>query len=58
MRTNAHAVSSRFRQALIDTRRAQIVLVTGLGKTVIMAEVVADLLRDDLIEGGRTLVLL
>ncbi len=50
-------VSSRFRQALIDTGRAQIVLATGLGKTVIMAEVVADLLRDDLIDGGRTLVL-
>ncbi len=43
-------VSDKFRCALIDTGRAQIVLATGLGKTVIMAEVVADLLRDSLIE--------
>ena len=32
-------------------------LATGLGKTVVMAEVVADLLRDDRITGGRVLVL-
>jgi len=50
-------VSDRFRQALIDTGRAQIVLATGLGKTVVMAEVVADLLRDHRIENGRVLVL-
>lgn len=50
-------VSDKFRRALIDTGRAQIVLATGLGKTVIMAEVVADLLRDNLIEEGRALVL-
>ena len=44
------------REALTDTGRGQIVLATGLGKTVVMAEVVAELLRDDLIEHGRTLV--
>lgn len=49
--------SDRFREALIDTGRAQIVLATGLGKTVVMAEVVADLVRDDRIDGGRVLVL-
>ena len=50
-------VSDRFREALLDTGRAQIVLATGLGKTVVMAEVVADLLRDDRIAGGSILVL-
>ncbi|MEO8495816.1 MAG: DEAD/DEAH box helicase family protein [Planctomycetota bacterium] len=50
-------VSERFRRALIDTGRAQIVLATGLGKTVVMAEVVADLLRDNCVEDGRVLVL-
>lgn len=45
------------REALTDTGRGQIVLATGLGKTVVMAEVVADLLRDGLIEHGRILVL-
>lgn len=45
------------REALIDTGRGQIVLATGLGKTVVMAEVVADLLRDELIEHGRVLIL-
>jgi len=52
-----HEVTTRFREALVDTGRAQIVLATGLGKTVVMAEVVADLLRDGLIKGGRVLVL-
>lgn len=50
-------VAERFRQALTDTGRAQIVLATGLGKTIVMAEVVADLLRDRRIEDGRVLVL-
>ena len=44
-------------RALIDTGRAQIVLATGLGKTIVMAEVVADLLRDNRIAHGRVLVL-
>lgn len=49
--------TARFREGLIDTGRAQIVMATGLGKTVVMAETVADLLRDGLVEGGRILVL-
>ncbi len=50
-------VSDRLRRALVDTGRAQVVLATGLGKTVVMAEAVADLLRDNCIEHGRVLVL-
>lgn len=46
-----------FRGGILDTRRAQIVLATGLGKTVVMAELVADLYRDGLIDGNRVLVL-
>ena len=49
--------SSRFREALLDTGRGQVVLATGLGKTVVMAEVVADLYRDGLIAENRALVL-
>ena len=48
---------SRFREGLTDTGRAQVVLATGLGKTVVMAEVVADLYRDGLIRDNRVLVL-
>ena len=47
----------RFREGLTDTGRAQVVLATGLGKTVVMAEVVADLYRDGLIRDNRVLVL-
>lgn len=46
-----------FREALTDTGRGQIVLATGLGKTVVMAEVVAELFRDRLIEHDRALVI-
>jgi len=49
--------SSKLRNALVDTGRGQIVLATGLGKTIVMAEVVADLLRDNLIPDRRVLVL-
>ncbi|AKQ68360.1 DNA/RNA helicase (DEAD/DEAH BOX family) [Myxococcus hansupus] len=49
--------SQRFRQALLDTGRGQIVLATGLGKTVVMADTVADLLSDGLVKEGRVLVL-
>lgn len=49
--------SDRFRAALVDASRAQAVLATGLGKTLIMAEVCADLLRDGLVKHGRILVL-
>jgi len=51
------STTQRFREALIDTGRGQIILATGLGKTVVMAETLADLLRDNLIEEGRVLVL-
>lgn len=48
---------ARFREGLTDTGRGQIVLATGLGKTVVMAEVVSDLYRDGLIRNNRVLVL-
>jgi superfamily II DNA or RNA helicase len=47
----------RLRSGLLDTGRALIVLATGLGKTVVMAETVAELLRENLIAEGRVLVL-
>lgn len=43
--------------ALRETGRAQLVLATGLGKTVVMAETTADLLREGHIPEGRILVL-
>lgn len=46
-----------FREALLDTSRAQVVMATGLGKTVVMAELVSDLLQDGLVPHGRVLVL-
>lgn len=45
------------RNALLERDQAQVVLATGLGKTVVMAEVVADMLRDGLLGEGRVLVL-
>lgn len=57
LRDYQREVAALFREALVDTGRAQIILATGLGKTVVMAEVVADLFRDGLIEHGRALVL-
>ena len=57
LRDYQESASSRFREALLDTGRAQVVLATGLGKTVVMAEVVADLYRDGLITEKRALVL-
>jgi len=45
------------REALTDTGRGQVVLATGLGKTVVRAEVVADLFRDGLVPHGRARVL-
>jgi superfamily II DNA or RNA helicase len=46
-----------FVQALRETGRGQVVLATGLGKTVVMAEVVCDLYREGAISGDRVLVL-
>jgi superfamily II DNA or RNA helicase len=57
LRPYQERASHRLREALMDTGRGQIVLATGLGKTVVMAETVADLIRDGVIEDGRVLVL-
>jgi len=46
-----------FKEALVSSGKAQVVLATGLGKTVVMAETVAELYRESRIEGGRALVL-
>ena len=43
--------------ALVGVGSGQLVLATGLGKTVILAETVASLYRDGHIKGGRVLVL-
>lgn len=47
----------RFVGSLRETGRGQVVLATGLGKTVVLAESVAQLFRDEAIPGGRALVL-
>ena len=46
-----------FTRALKDTGRGQVVLATGLGKTVILAETTASLLRDNKVRNGLILVL-
>lgn len=43
--------------ALRETGRGQLVLATGLGKTVVMAETTAQLLRDGVTDSRRVLVL-
>ena len=47
----------KFVGSLRETGRAQVVLATGLGKTVVLAESIAQLFRDEAIPGGRALVL-
>lgn len=47
----------KFVASLRETGRGQVVLATGLGKTVVLAESVAQLYRDAAIPGGRVLVL-
>ena len=47
----------RLFDALEETGRGQLVLATGLGKTVVMAEVAARLFASGLLENGRLLVL-
>jgi superfamily II DNA or RNA helicase len=47
----------KFVASLRETGRGQVVLATGLGKTVVLAESVAQLYRDGAIPEGRTLVL-
>ncbi|SIO06881.1 Superfamily II DNA or RNA helicase [Burkholderia sp. GAS332] len=46
-----------FVAALRETGRAQVVLATGLGKTVVLAETLAQLYRDEAVPTGRALVL-
>lgn len=48
---------SLFRNALVDTGKAQMVLATGLGKTTIMASVVQDLFATKKLNNRRVLVL-
>jgi len=57
LRDYQQEVADLLRNGLLDTGRGQIILATGLGKTVIMADLVADLLSDNLVEGSRVLVL-
>jgi superfamily II DNA or RNA helicase len=47
----------RFVGSLRETHRAQVVLATGLGKTVVLAESLASLFRDEAVPGDRALVL-
>jgi superfamily II DNA or RNA helicase len=49
-------ISQKFQQALVDTGRGQIVMATGLGKTVVMADVVASLYADGQLPSGRVMV--
>lgn len=46
-----------FVASLRETGRGQVVLATGLGKTVVMAEALAQLYRDEAVPHGRALVL-
>ena len=48
---------TRFIAALRETGRGQVVLATGLGKTVVMAEALAQMFRDEAIPYGRALIL-
>lgn len=57
LRPYQEEASQQMRDALLATGRAQVVLATGLGKTVVMADLVADMLSDNLVPGGRVLVL-
>lgn len=57
LRRYQESATELLRTALVDQGRGQLVMATGLGKTVVMAEVTAGLLRDGLVEGDRVLVL-
>ena len=48
---------ANFVAALRETRRGQVVLATGLGKTIVLAEALAQLFRDEAVRYGRALVL-
>ncbi|WP_340268164.1 DEAD/DEAH box helicase family protein [Sphingobium mellinum] len=47
----------KFIGTLRETGRGQVVLATGLGKTVVLAESVSQLFRDEAISGSKVLVL-
>jgi superfamily II DNA or RNA helicase len=57
LRDYQEAVVRDFISALRETGRGQVVLATGLGKTVVMAESVAELYRDQMLRGEKVLVL-
>jgi superfamily II DNA or RNA helicase len=57
LRKYQNEAAEQFIGALRETGRGQVVLATGLGKTIVMAEVVAQLYRDGAIPDGRVLVM-
>ncbi|QND61418.1 DEAD/DEAH box helicase family protein [Mesorhizobium huakuii] len=57
LRPYQEEAAERLFDALEETGRGQIVLATGLGKTVVMAEVAARLFSAGILENGRMLVL-
>lgn len=57
LREYQEEASTVLREALLATGRGQIVMATGLGKTLVMAETVADLMRDGLLPRARVLVM-
>ncbi|RKI74116.1 DNA helicase [Corallococcus sp. AB049A] len=57
LRKYQESATDLLRTALVDRGRGQLVMATGLGKTIVMAEVTAGLLRDGLVENDRVLVL-
>ena len=57
LREYQHEAVEKFMAALRETGRGQVVLATGLGKTIVMAEMLAQMYRDDVIPSGRVLVL-
>ena len=57
LRPYQRLAAEALKQCLIDTGRGLVVLATGLGKTVVMAEIVSELFREGLVEHGRAIVL-
>jgi superfamily II DNA or RNA helicase len=57
LRQYQNEAAEQFIGALRETGRGQVVLATGLGKTIVMAEVVAQLYSDGAIPDGRVLVM-
>lgn len=57
LRDYQHEAVEKFVASLRETGRGQVVLATGLGKTVVLAESVAQLFRDGAIPGGQAMVL-